>query len=207
MKLQIKVISIIVFFISLVIFSGCEKDGAFSPISQERTSSDMFVQTNIGPIKILRVDAKKMAIESSYSLEKNGAEDSVFYAEKLIKKQWGGRLRVGDRERGFSKIRFKRNALPMDALIQFQWVASSTLEGMLNSLEFGPHGLNFNKAVNIELSYKMADLSDVNEDDLKLFYYNEDSGLWELIGGEVKKNRKVIKAKIWHFSRYAIGAE
>jgi hypothetical protein len=146
-----------------------------------------------------------MENELSYSLAKNGAEDSVFFMEKFIKKQKGGQLKVGSKQRGYSKIKIKKNDLPMDAIIQFQWVASSTLEGMLNNLEFGPHGLNFNNAVNIELSYQMADLTGVTEDSLQLFYYNDVNGLWELIGGEVNKNKKIIKAKIWHFSRYAIG--
>jgi hypothetical protein len=70
----------------ITIFSGCEKNEPFSPVSQDRPSSATVVQSNIGPIKILRVDATKMENELSYSLAKNGAQDSVFFMEKFIKK-------------------------------------------------------------------------------------------------------------------------
>ncbi|MCH8954838.1 hypothetical protein IIA28_05890, partial [candidate division KSB1 bacterium] len=54
---------------------------------------------------------------------------------------------------------------------------------------------------------KKADLQGFKEEDLKIFYYNEETELWEFIGGEVDKKKKIVIAFLDHFSRYAIGAE
>ena len=58
--------------------------------------------------------------------------------------------------------------------------------------------------IEVELSYKMADLSGCDETTLKVYYYNEEEDIWEFIGGEVDiKNKKII-VYLNHFSRYAV---
>ena len=136
--------------------------------------------------------------------DKHPPKDLVFYAEKLIKANTGGEIKVGNKELGESKIKFDKHALPEDLTIAFQWSAYGTFEGMLNNLVFGPHGTQFNKPVKVELSYKTADLQSVDEKKLKVFYFNEETGLWELVGGNVDTRGKKVTARLKHFSRYAV---
>ena len=57
--------------------------------------------------------------------------------------------------------------------------------------EFLPHGTEFNSPVQIEASYKGADLMDVNESKLRILYFSEENRLWKFIGGRVDmKNKK-----------------
>ena len=143
---------------------------------------------------------------SRYNLNKLG--ENVFYAKKFVKESKGGTLHVGNKNTGKTKIKFKKHDLPYDAEIRFEWAASATLEGSLSNLHFGPHGLNFNNPVEVELSYKLADLSGIEDETLlQVYYLNEETGIWELIGGIVDANKKMIKVYLNHFSRYAIGAE
>lgn len=78
------------------------------------------------------------------------------------------------------------------------------MEGVLSDLNFGPHGIQFNEPAEVELSYKMADLTGIDENSLKVFYFNETTQLWELIGGVVDTSKKKITVYLPHFSRYAL---
>ena len=176
-------------------FAACTNESPVS--SQQPEISAKVVQSNIGTIRLLQVDKKELAL----------MKGKTFKETKKIKAKDGGTLEVGDRDNGKSKIKFKKNDLPEDLTISCVWVSGGTFEGMLNNLEFGPHGLVFNSPVEVQLSYKKADLQGIEEEDLKLFYYNEETELWEFIGGEVDEKKKIVIAFLDHFSRYAIGAE
>ena len=105
---------------------------------------------------------------------------------------------------GKSKIVFKAFDLPKDTDIKFEWAASASLEGVLNDMVFGPHGSQFATPVEVVLSYKLADLTGVDENDLQIYYFNEDTNIWELIGGTVDTDKKKITVFLQHFSRYAL---
>ena len=78
-------------------------------------------------------------------------------------------------EFGFTKIDFAPNDLPYDTTITMEWMPYYLLEGT-----FGPHGTVFNNPVHTELSYKAANLTGINEENLQVYYYNEVTELWEL---------------------------
>ena len=184
------------FSIGLILnFAACTNESPLSP--QQPEISANVVQSNIGTVRLLQVDKKQLAL----------MKGKTFSKTKKIKAKHGGTIKVGSPSHGKSKITFKKNDLPEDMTISFAWVSGGSFEGMLNDLEFGPHGLVFNTPVEVKLSYKKADLQGFNEKDLKLFYYNEETELWELIGGEVDEKKKIVIAFLDHFSRYAIGAE
>ena len=164
-------------------FNACSEDSPLGP--QAKNNVGQVAQSNIGTIHILGAE------EAALSKGK-APEESVFFAEKLIKANKGGKIEIGNKDVGKSKIDFPKKALPEDMLISFEWAASGTLIGMLSSIEFGPHGLEFNEPVKVELSYKTADLKGVDEKKLSIFYFNEDTGLWEFIGGKVDKKGKKV---------------
>ncbi len=111
----------------------------------------------------------------------------------------GGTISVGDEVHGISKLVFPEDAVDDDVLITFSMESTDLLE-----VQFSPHGITFDEPVRLELSYKDADLTGVNEDDLKIYYYNENTGVWELVGDQVDKTKKVVVGYTNHFSRYAV---
>lgn len=130
---------------------------------------------------------------------------NAFYGRKFMKARKGGAIRLGNGKTGRSKIKFNKGDLKDDTLIEFKWAADGTVSGMFSKMDFGPHGTYFNHPVRVELSYKMADLSNINEEQLRIWYFNEDTGLWEYIGGRVNTRTKKVIAWLEHFSRYALG--
>lgn len=131
-------------------------------------------------------------------------DEDVFYAKERIEKDKGGKIKVGCKQFGRSLIEFDKYDLPRSLDIEFQWAASGTVAGRLNSLLFGPHGTNFKNPVKVELSYKMTDLSGIDETKLRVYYFNEELNIWEYIGGTVDVKKKCVIAYLNHFSRYAI---
>lgn len=186
-------------------FSGCSEQTPFEVDKEDlinsTVNSSSIIHTNDGPIKLLQMDTQ------ASTLDKGSAEENLFYAEQFMPAKKRDNIRLGNVYYGHSKVTFFRNSIPEDMTIQFQWLASSTFEGMLNNLEFGPHGTIFKVPVRVQLSYKRADLTGIDETELKVYYFNEDTDLWEFIGGEVDTENKIVIVYLDHFSRYAIGTE
>ena len=68
---------------------------------------------------------------------------NVFFTKKFIKEEKGGKLDVGSKICGKSKIKFKKHDLPEDLEIEFKWAADGRVSGLLSNMKFGPHGTNF----------------------------------------------------------------
>jgi len=54
---------------------------------------------------------------------------------------------------------------------------------------------------------KMQTLGSTDENDLRIWYYDENNSLWELTGEIVNTQEKYVEGTTTHFSRYAIGSE
>ncbi|MBN1483047.1 hypothetical protein EH223_14075 [candidate division KSB1 bacterium] len=169
------------------ILVGCSSDNSLAP---ETPSAGLQVKSNTGMVTLLKM-------KNPAPLSKGEASAAII--QKFITVAQGGEIAVGNELFGVSRIIFQPNDLPENLLISIQWSLGSYCEGV-----FGPHGTQFNQPVRVELSYKNADLTGINEDDLRVYYFNEDTNLWEAIGGTVDKTNKVIIAYLEHFSRYAI---
>ena len=111
---------------------------------------------------------------------------------------------TGDDLHGRSWLYFPRYAMNQATTITMDWESTGFLEG---GAQFSPHGVQFNKPVTVWISYKDADLGDVNEKDLKIWYFNEDTGMWELIGDVVDTEHKMVGGLLAHFSKYALAAD
>ncbi len=182
----------VVFLITFIVLLGCEKQGPVVPVAEgnvnEVLTSNNLIQPNSSyGFKILRSKNLKFAKE--------------FYSEALITPE-GGSISVGDEEHGISTLRFRHGSVDQEVLVGFWWESTGFLEG---GCEFSPHGITFNMPVDLILSYKDADLTGINEDNLSIYYYNEDTQTWERLCSKVNKNKKYVKACLEHFSRYAIG--
>ena len=181
MKRTIQFIAAGLMTLSLTLhFSACTEQSPLTPELSETQSSGF---------KILKV--------------KNPSLKKEFERSRWIG-PFGGAIVVGTPGHGISRLSVPFGALSTWIQINFWWESTGFLEG---GADFSPHGTKFNLPVRVELSYKGADLTGVNEDNLEIRYYNETTGQWELIGNQVDKVKKVVIGYTDHFSRYAIGAE
>jgi hypothetical protein len=169
-------------------FSGCSKE--ISPLfpNQEKVEQNSkmnkFTTDQISFLKAKTIRMKK-----------------AFNVSQQITVANGGTITVGDDSTGYSSIIFDPNDLNQDLTVDFNW------DSQAFSADFGPHGSTFADTVVIRLSYKDADLGGIDEDDLCIWYYDENDQLWEMSGRIVNKTEKYVEGKTTHFSRYAVGGE
>ena len=181
----------LVVIVLLIVYLGCSSQNPTMPTPE---AHGLVVQSNTGPVTLIKFD-RSLFSKSALS-KSNGVAD---FNEVFIQAAVGGEIVVGDANVGFSKVVFGANDLPSDMTISMTYPVDDYCDGI-----FSPHVSQFNSPVYVELSYKNTDLTGINEDDLTIYYYNETTNLWEFIGGQVDKNRKVVIGYVEHFSRYAI---
>ena len=209
------------FSIGLILnFAGCESQ---SPVSQNSdtydagkfAASDVSTETVLddGPLSEEEVNAitapeeKIQIAEKDFKILKSKSGVSL---QKRFVSRWYvplgayGWAYVGDYEHGRSWLYFPPYAMNQTTIVTMDWESTGFLEG---GAEFSPHGTQFNRPVTVWLSYKDADLGDINEEDLKIWYFNEETEMWELIGDVVDTEHKMVGGLLHHFSRYAIGSE
>ena len=168
---------------------------ADGPLSEEEVNA---ITAPEEKIQIAEKDLKILKSKSGVSLQKR------FVSYWYVRLGGSGWAYVGDNLHGRSWLYFPPYAMNQSTFVTMDWESTGFLEG---GAEFSPHGIQFNRPVTVWLSYKDADLGDINEEDLKIWYFNEDAGMWELIGDVVNTEHKMVGGLLHHFSRYAIGAE
>lgn len=88
-----------------------------------------------------------------------------FLIQKWIQAAEGGIVIAGDDVSGQSALVFPSDALPQDIDTNFQMDTDN------KRAYLQPHGLVFTKPVLLRLSYKDTILTDINEADLRIWYY------------------------------------
>jgi len=122
-----------------------------------------------------------------------------------VTRDLGGSLNVGDSEIGLSSLSVPPEAVEEATKVKLVKIKVNKLGDV--SAELGPDGFRFVRPVTFLLSYKGADLTDVDEATLRIYHYNTEAGVWELVPGSVPDTtRKIVSAPLWHFSRYVIGS-
>lgn len=66
---------------------------------------------------------------------------------------------------------------------------------------------NFNSPLSLIYNYSKADLSNINEDSLSFYFFNEATDKWEKITSVLDKTNKTITAPTNHFSQFAVMGE
>ena len=180
--LRVFSISIVVVCLSISFF-GCSKESPFAP---EDSKVNML---------------KRTSQEMNFLTAKTTSLSKVINVRQLITVANGGTIQVGDEAVGISSITFNPGDVQEDITVNFN------LDSKRFSVEFSPHGAEFNYPVRLRLSYKDADLTGINEDDLGIWYFNEEDNMWEFCGGIVNKEGKYVETTISHFSQYDVGGE
>jgi hypothetical protein len=174
--------------LAMLVMVGCQKD----PLGVSSESNDTVINQH---------KTYRRADQLKFLTSKINRLDKRFSSHQLITKAQGGNIIAGDDTSGYSALYFKPGDVPQDTMITFNWDSNGYITDLF------PHGIVFNSPVEIELSYKHADLTGIDESRLKIWYYDESIDKWELIGGEVDTTQKVISGYIHHFSRYAVASE
>ncbi|HAF94741.1 MAG TPA: hypothetical protein DER10_04040 [Elusimicrobia bacterium] len=82
-----------------------------------------------------------------------------------------------------------------------------SLVSVSSAVEFGPHGMQFEKPVTIAIPYNPAAVpAGAKEDDLIICYWNAEAAGWEGLPSSVSKEEKLVRAKTAHFSVYQVMA-
>jgi len=114
-------------------------------------------------------------------------------ASKWIKAKKGGKLKYLGH-----MLKFPKNALPQDTLISI-----TVLPGDFIDVDFGPDG-HFNQEVTVRLSYKDADLTGIDENNLTMAWIDDATGELVEIPSTVHKKKKYVEAKTDHFTQYTL---
>lgn len=158
------ILTIAIVMIGLSInFTGCSKDP--SPLFPNQQETNLLNKRTTDQITFLKSKTPKLAKKVAVS--------------QVVTANEGGLVRIGDYETGTSGVKFLPGDLQEDTTINICWDSENF------QAEFSPHGIVFNRPVTIRLSYKDANLCDLNEDRLRIWYYDELNNLWEIVGNEV----------------------
>ena len=97
---------------------------------------------------------------------------------------------------------------PAGALFYPQyWVTMDRVDPPEPWIDYGPHGTQFDIPVTLRISYEDCELPEgIEPEDLKMFYWNEETGEYELISETNNLEEKYLEGQTDHFSRYIIAA-
>lgn len=180
MKLSAKISSQILLVLLLGMI-GCQSDAPDSPLS------DLSIKRSTNQLQFLKPQRSEF--------------NKVFKTEQLVTASQGGTVVLGDESSGYCSIDFMPGDLTENMVISFRWDSQSF------AADLTPHGIYFNNPVRLNLSYNDADVSNVDEEALRVWYYHGPEDNWELIGGEVDTEGQHVETYISHFSKYALAEE
>lgn len=169
----------------LLLSFGCENQGLLTPRGSAQDS-----EASLQPVFLTPQNTE---------LDKSFLPTLQLTDIEYVTTEEGGTVEVGTSKTGYNNIHFLPNDLEKNSVISFNWDAKSFRANL------GPHGLVFRNPVSLTLSYKNANLRKINEENLRIWYYNETTNAWELVGGKVNTKEKTVVAFIKHFSTYALG--
>jgi hypothetical protein len=119
---------------------------------------------------------------------------SELYTETVISAADGGTLSLMD-----VKLTFPAGALDQDTLISIRIPDINVFEN-----HFGTDGLFFNVPVQVVMDYRDADLSNINEQTIRMAWYNSRTNSWDIIPCALNTVNKTVTANVYHFSAYAL---
>ncbi len=187
---------------------------------------------NYAMLKFLRQDVQDIIPEGEFSLTVTGrlSDGRAFSGESMnrsltrvhryatrTEKREGARRGPNGLKVNIPKGAFKGNAdLLLTAAPEEEQAAPEKekrakamkgrgIEGVSEPYEFGPHGTTFDKPVTISLPYDTASLpAGADPAKLKVAYWNQASGQWEVLPSVVSAADKLVSADVAHFSVYQV---
>lgn len=93
--------------------------------------------------------------------------------------------------------------IPPDALRENTQITVRSTDDALVGCELGPHGIAFDRPVTLQFDLKGTEA--LPTDDLTIYWFNEETGAWEDVGGTLDPATMVLSTKLEHFSQYRAG--
>lgn len=142
------------------------------------------------------VDSPNFVRILSTSKGESQAQRAPGTVSQMVSAQNGGTV-----TNGRVTLKFPPNALSQDTEITITLDTDGTL-----GAEFGPHGIQFNRAVTMSMDLRGTDMEG-RADETVTLYNNEDLGQWELVDEAPSSNLNFDKAYLYHFSGYKGGVD
>ena len=120
--------------------------------------------------------------------------DDSYYVEQVVKAAEGAVINLLDVE-----MVIPPGAIDNDTLFSIEIPNPS-----IYADHFGTDGLVFDEPVRITMSYRDAILDGVNEISIKMAWFDERSGEWDVIECELNQEEMLVTAFVSHFSAYAL---
>ena len=83
-------------------------------------------------------------------------------------------------------------------------VSGKTVQSNLGTIQILEVDAKYQKAGENRTILQDREFTGIDENILGVYYFNEETDLWEFVGGEVDKKGKKVTAYLNHFSRYAV---
>jgi len=170
------------------------------------------VDANNSKVRKFAAEGELLVIASQESEEGTKSKKT----KKLVSRNEGGTVR---HPKGI-EVRINKNSLTSDTEITIETGIpapeskgfrhlgnlSRNMQSVAGAVEFGPEGTVFSEPVEITLPYDSQKLRGVNEKDLKVYYFNPATGLWEEMPTTLNTYLKIAKTYTTHFSIYDVMA-
>ena len=97
--------------------------------------------------------------------------------------------------------------VPRNALLNPTRITIDLLVPELLIIDLGPDGIQFRDSVWVGISYKDYELGGIEPSNLTLYWLDPGDSRWVPIPSRVYTEEQVVKARLKHFSRYALADE
>lgn len=99
--------------------------------------------------------------------------------------------------------------IPAGALSEDTEISISRPNSQLVMCELEPHGIQFNKPVKLQINYggTYADDKETGLASFGIYWLNDSTGIWEMVGQKVDAQSNKVEADLEHFSGYATAWE
>lgn len=97
-------------------------------------------------------------------------------------------------------------SVPPGALSRNSKMSITVIAGDYLTADFGPDG-TFKTPVTLTISYKNADLKNIDQGRLRMKWYDTSSRKWVKVQGTVDTANQTVTAEVWHFTQYTVSTE
>ena len=179
-------------------FSACSKDSPIGPDNIDTPLEQEFQIVSLG--QGMPSLAKRISVTKRITSKHGG--------KLVLKHKWTSSN--GNKVEIKVALEIQKDGISEDAELSLTLDDEQFLGNL--DLVFGPHGIVFDKAAELSIKAKGLDLSDFDEKSFGLYYDTEDGKwekmTWKKLSVNIRRGEiEIVKAKLPHFSRYALAAQ
>jgi hypothetical protein len=155
----------------------------------------LFAGCSKSPVQPVAETSQPQVLGRSVAFDSDASGSPIpLYAEAVISGDQGGQLALFD-----VVLDIPPGALPVDTLYSIE---IPDINVFCN--KFGTEGLVFDAPLTVTMSYRGADLSNINQSTIRIGWWDEDNGEWVDMECELDQANQTVTGKLHHFSAYAL---